>query len=140
VAVTVCINQTCVKAFALSIPSYANGKEGAGVSTTPPQIYGDDIIYTHILRKGLLTAPGDPESVLQVIPTEETWFSMTYAEDREAVESAIQHKLHKASTHQTLGITPPPPKAPFPGFALLGLRQPAAAFPPTACCGCKHGS
>ena len=40
------------------------------------------------------------QATLQVIPTEETWFGMTYAEDRQAVESAIQHKI-------TQGIYPP---------------------------------
>jgi NDP-sugar pyrophosphorylase family protein len=40
------------------------------------------------------------QATLQVIPTEETWFGMTYQEDRQAVEKAIQEKT-------TQGIYPP---------------------------------
>ena len=40
------------------------------------------------------------EASLKVIPTEETWFGMTYSEDRVAVEEAIQEKIKK-------GLYPP---------------------------------
>ena len=77
-------------------------------------------------NQGLLT---DPESVLQVIPTEETWFGMTYAEDREAVESAIQHKITQGIYPPNSGNNPSTSQSPLPWLCPPWTAAASCRFP-----------